>query len=236
MIKVFVDESGNMGVSGKYFVLAAVVVKTKKAEDRLKRLVRKEQRLDGTGNLRTEIMPELKFSKMKFTQRQRVIHEISQIPEVDVFYFVAYKPMIALIQKGNNKNLVYNYFSKLLMGKIFKRYKDDFLICFDQRTTAVKSMNSLTEYIQIAAFSEFPNLTGKSVIVNQADSRTSYLLQIADSIAGAAAQAYDRKKPHFLELLGVRIKVLDEFPKRGFVGSLKFKIGKLKLIDKLRGF
>ena len=230
------DESGNMGRCGDFFVLAATVFKTEKAEARVRRLVRKEQRLNERGERMLFVRPELKFSKMKFEQRQRVLDKLAREEDVDVFYFVAYKPKVALLMAGKKKNLIYNYFSKLLMERIFRRYDDDFEIIFDQRATAVKSMNSLTEYIQLSAYVDFPNLTGKRVSVNQADSRTNYLLQAADVVAGAAAQAYALKNRHFLEIVGKKIKSLDEFPRGGFEGSLKLALGKLKLIDKLRGF
>ncbi|MBQ6130612.1 DUF3800 domain-containing protein [Candidatus Saccharibacteria bacterium] len=238
MVKVYIDESGNMGRAGNYFVLAAVVVKGPKGEGRLKRLVRREQRLDAEGRrLEAEKWrKELKFSKMKFPQRQRLIHELAEEEGAEMFYFVAYKPRVSLLMEGKEKNLIYNYFSKLLMSKIFKRYDEDFEIIFDQRSTAVKSMNSLTDYIEISAYAEYPNLVGKKVTVNQADSRTNLLLQVADVVAGAGAQAYSLRNRHFLEILGERIRAIYEFPRRGFQGSLKFMIGKLKLIDVLRGF
>ena len=236
MIRVYVDESGNMGAEGEYFVLAAAVFKTEKAEARVRRLVRKEQRLNERGERMLFVRPELKFSKMKFEQRQRVLDKLAREKDVDVFYFVAYKPKVALLMAGKKKNLIYNYFSKLLMERIFRRYDDDFEIIFDQRATAVKSMNSLTEYIQISAYVDFPNLTGKVVTVEQADSRTNFLLQAADVVAGAGAQAYSLKNRHFLEILGRKIRAIDEFPRRGFRGSLRMSLGKLKLIDMLRGY
>ncbi len=236
MIKVFVDESGNMGKSGKYFVMAAVVVRTEKAETRLKRIVKKEQTMDAKGGKRRVFKDELKFSKMKFSQRQRILTKFSKEKDMELFLFVAYKPMVALLREGKTKNLVYNYFSKLLMEKIFKRYDEDFEIIFDQRSTVVKSMNSLTDYIEISAYAEAPKLARRKVTVRQMDSRTDYLLQVADLMSGATAQAYSLKNLHFLEIIGGRIMGLSEFPRRGFVGSLKFFIGRRKLIDKLRGY
>lgn len=224
-----------MGAEGEYFVLAAAVFKTEKSEARVRRAIRREQRLRTDGELLLVPRREVKFSRMRFEQRQRLLNEIAG-EEVDVFYFVAYKRRCSLLMAGKKKNLIYNYFSKLLMERVFRRYDDDFEIVFDQRATAVKSMNSLTEYIQISAYVDFPNLTGKRVTVMQADSRTNFLLQAADVVAGAAAQAYSLGNRHFLEILGRRVKAIDEFPRRGFVGSLKLGIGKLLLIDKLRGY
>ena len=161
---------------------------------------------------------------------------MSKVLDFDVFYFVAYKPEVALLREGKSKNMVYNYFSKLLMTRIFKKYNDDFEIIFDQRSTAVKSMNSLMDYIELSAYAEFPNLIGKKISVNQADSRTNFLLQAADVVAGAAGQAYSLKNRHFLEILADRIMAIDEFPKHKFRGTQKYMIGKLRLIDKLRGY
>ena len=237
MRRVFIDESGNMGKSGRYFVLAAVVMSERKAEARVKRLIRKEQRLSVSGEeLERKLWrKELKFSRMKFEQRQRILGKLAKEEGVDVFYFVAYKPRVLLLLEGKQKNLIYNYFSKLLMSKIFRRYEDDFEIVFDQRATAVKSMNSLLEYIEISAYVEFPKLTTKKISVNQADSKTNTLLQVADLAAGAAAQAYALGNQHFLELLGERVKMIYEFPRRGFPGSLKFRLGKMRLIQRLKG-
>ena len=236
MTRVFVDESGNLGVEGDYFVLAALVFRSAKSEAKVRRLVRREQRLDAMGGELLMPRSELKFSKMKFEQRQRILVKLRRIEGFDVFHLVAYKSKVGMLLAGKEKNLVYNYFSKLLMEKVFKRYDDDFEIVFDQRATAVKSMNSLTEYIQISAYVDFPNLTGKRVVVKQADSRTNFLLQAADVVVGAAAQAYKLGNRHYLEILGKRVKSLQEFPRRGFRGSLRMSIGKLLLIDKLRGF
>ena len=235
MIRVFVDESGNMGRSGKYFVLAGLVVKTEKQRNRIERMIRREQLLDEKGRRLETKKDEIKFSRMKFEQRQRIANKIAGEWEINIHYFVAYKPMVELLREGKTKNLVYNYFSKLLMERIFKRYDDDFEIIFDQRSTAVKSMNSLTDYIEISAYADFPNLVGKSIAVKQADSRTNELLQAADVIAGAAAQAYALHNLHYLEILGGKVMTLQEFPKRGFIGSQKREIGKRKLIYMLRG-
>ncbi|MBR3180661.1 DUF3800 domain-containing protein [Candidatus Saccharibacteria bacterium] len=236
MVKVYVDESGNMGKSGDYFVLAAIVFTSDKAEARVRRLIKKEQLLGANGKPTGAKKSELKFAKLEFEQKQRILNKISKEEGVNLFYFVAYKPMVELLQEGKTKNLVYNYFSKLLMSKIFKRYDDDFEIVFDQRSTAVKSMNSLTDYIEISAYAEFPNLVGKRILVNQGDSKTNKLLQAADLVAGAARQAYSLHNLHFLEILGGKIMAIVEFPKRGFRGSLKFEIGKRRLVDKLRGY
>ena len=76
---MFVDESGNLGVEGDYFVLAALVFRSSKSEAKVRRLVRREQRLDAMGGELLMSRSELKFSKMKFEQRQRILVKLRRI-------------------------------------------------------------------------------------------------------------------------------------------------------------
>lgn len=120
---------------------------------------------------------------------------------------------------GKPKNLVYNYFAKLLTDQIFSKYNDDFLVTFDQRSTAVKSMNSLVDYITINAYTSHQHVS-RNIQVEQKDSKTYNNLQTADILAGTVAQAYCRKSHHFLNILKERVVKSDEFPRSTFDGSL----------------
>lgn len=126
---------------------------------------------------------------------------------------------VTLLTQGKPKNLVYNYFAKLLTDKIFAKYNDDYCVIFDQRATAVKSMNSLTDYITINAYTNF-NHVDHDIIVKQVDSKTAYLLQVADIVAGTVYQAYKYRSQHFLDMLDDRIVSAEEFPRYRFNGSL----------------
>jgi hypothetical protein len=41
MVEVFIDESGNQGKSGKYFVISAIVCSQPHSKERLKRIFKK---------------------------------------------------------------------------------------------------------------------------------------------------------------------------------------------------
>lgn len=218
MIQAYIDESGNMGRGGKYFVLAAAVFDIEKGSTRVKRVIRKEQQIIAKER-RWSSVREIKSCSIKFPQRQRILNKLISKADVDIFYLVVDKPQVTLLQQGKPKNLVYNYFAKLLTDAIFKKYSGDFRIVFDQRATAVKSMNSLTDYITINAYTAF-NLVQNQVEVLQRDSKTENNLQAADLIAGTIYKAYNQQQPHFLNLIKSRIVNASEFPSSKFQGEL----------------
>lgn len=226
MIQVYIDESGNLGRGGRYFVLAATVFDTEKGVVRARRIVRKEQQLVAKENVASEIQ-ELKSCSLNFVQRQRILNKLTSKADVDIFYLVVDKEKVALLQQQKPKNLVYNYFAKLLTDRIFEKYNGDFRVIFDQRATAVKSMNSLTDYITINAYTSF-SLVHQEVSVSQKDSKTEYNLQTADLVAGTIYKAYNQQKPHFIKLLSERIVSASEFPRTGFRGSFLNANGKLR--------
>lgn len=225
MVQVYIDESGDLGRGGKYFVLAATAFDTDKGVVRARRIIRKEQQLIAKER-NLAIVREIKSCSLDFVQRQRILNKLTLKADVDIFYLVADKEKVALLQQQKPKNLVYNYFAKLLTDKIFEKYNDDFRVVFDQRTTAVKSMNSLTDYITINAYTYHSHVE-RNVQVSQRDSRTEYNLQVADLVAGTIYKAYHQQKQHFLKLISERIIGASEFPKAQFRGSFLDANGKL---------
>lgn len=217
MITAYIDESGNLGRGGKYFVLAAVVFDTPNGDKRIKRIIKKECLRVAQESYNVPLQ-ELKSSLLSFQQRQRILGKITARADVDFFYIVFDKPHVTLLQTQKPKNLVYNYFAKLLTDLIFAKYNDSFRIVFDQRSTCVHSMNSLPDYIKISAFIDHPNIN-QNIEVFQHDSRTMYNLQAADLLAGTVYQAYCRQKRHFLRLIEDRVVKKSEFP-GNFEGSL----------------
>lgn len=187
----------------------------------MKRIIRKEQQLIAKEKQLSRI-EELKSCTLKFSQRQRILGKMIAKADVDFFYLVVDKEKVALLKQGKPKNLVYNYFARLLTDRIFAKYNDDYRVVFDQRTTSVKSMNSLTDYITISAYTVF-NHVERNIEVVQMDSKTSNLLQAADILAGTVYQAYTKQNKHFLELIGDRIVNAEEFPRYRFAGRLSIK-------------
>lgn len=218
VIKVFIDESGNLGRGGRYFVLAATVFQTDKGAQRAKRVIRKAQQHIASTHP-TRHFPEIKSCILPFPERQRILNKMISRADLDLFYLVVDKSHVSLLRQGKPKNLIYNYFAKLLTDQIFAKYNDDFHVIFDQRSTSVKSMNSLPDYIMLNAYTQHQHLT-KTVEVKQMDSRTAYNLQAADVIAGTIYRAYNLGNPHFLNLIRPRVVKAEEFPQNHFDGRL----------------
>ncbi len=220
MITAYIDESGDLGRAGNFFVLAAVVFHSECGENRIKRVIKKEQKLTADG-LTKESFKEIKSCRLSFVQRQRILNKMMAQADVDSYYLVIYKQAVSLLRNKIQKNLVYNYFSKLLTDMIFSKYYDHFRIIFDQRTTCVKSMNSLPDYITIGAYTNHWCFD-KKIEVLQRDSKSMYNLQAADVIAGTVYHAYRDQKRHFLDLIRPRVADCSEFPQFGFRGGLLY--------------
>ncbi|MCQ2049874.1 MAG: DUF3800 domain-containing protein [Candidatus Saccharibacteria bacterium] len=218
MITAYIDESGNLGRGGNYFVLAAIVYDNQKGENRVKRIIKKEQQLLAKEN-QVAGLAEIKSCSLSFAQRQRILNKIVSRADNDIYYLAIYKKNVTLLNQDKPKNLVYNYFAKILTDMIFAKYNDDFRIIFDQRSTCVKSMNSLPDYIKIGAYTNH-NHADKNVEVTQRDSKTLFNLQAADIIAGTVYHAYKNSNIHFLNMIKPRVVKKDEFPRNNFEGTL----------------
>lgn len=183
MVKISIDETGNLGEGGgDYFVIAASVMKTPEAQKKTARLIRETQK-KRFGVFRKEI----KFSEMNFEERVDILNQIALIDNVYIYYIAIYKPNAAILRKLSH-NLAYNYFSGMLIDRIVSDFNEDIKVVFDQRSTAIKSQNSLLEYITIRAATN-PNFN-HTIFVTQKDSRSSKRLQFADVIAGAIGSFY----------------------------------------------
>lgn len=172
MITVFIDESGNLGRGGRYFVLAAVVFDDRNSgSKRIKRLVKRTALNVGLAQ-NGKPLKELKSGNLSFVNRQKFLQLMAKQPDHEIFYFVADKRHVSMLSQGKPKNLVYNYFSGLLAREIAKKYPlQDISILFDNRTTKVASMNSLSDYIRINLYT-MKSFYG-NINVEQADSKSS---------------------------------------------------------------
>lgn len=208
MLHAFIDESGDLGSRGsRFFVMAAVVFLNDSAVKKGSRLVRKMRK-------RLEV-EELKSSRLHFAERQTILNKLIAIDGADLFYFIAEKEQVSLLRGDYSINLVYNYFAKLLMDEIFATYHAKMNITFDARTTKVQSMNSLKDYLLIDAYVNHGKKRDE-VTIEQADSRMVNNLQLADLVSGTVYQAYTRKKRHFLDIMGRKIRSANEFPEASF--------------------
>ena len=140
---------------------------------------------------------------------------VLRIDGVEFLYFIAEKNLVSLLRKDYCKNLIYNYFAKLLVDEVFASYHERMNITFDARTTKVQSMNSLKDYLLIDAFVNYAR-SSNDIEIMQEDSCAVNNLQLADLVSGTVYQAYTREKRHFLDIIGRKIRSANEFPALNF--------------------
>ena len=214
MIEAYIDESGNLGRKGEFFVIAAIVFDSEDGKKKIKRIIHREQAKVAWEN-HSDIISELKFSQLDFEQRQRILTKIASKENVYFFYIVIRKQNTELLKTSSSKNLIYNYFARLLTDMIFSAYDDDFRIVFDQRSTRIKSMNSLIDYIKISAMADHRHFN-KRIEISQEDSKLFNNLQAADMISGAIYTSYTHNYSHFMNIIKPKIIKNIEFPKSAF--------------------
>lgn len=211
MFYVKIDETGNLGKSEQFFIITAVVFKNKNALDRAKRIIYKiyKHKKKNTG--------ELKSTNINFDDKQFFVNKLIKIEDIAIYAIIIDKNKSTLLHNPNvTKNLAYNFFSGKLIKHIIKNINDEVNIVFDQRSTAVKSQNSLKEYLSIlVATNGFKHKT----YINQVDSKYDYGVQTADLIAGIFRDKFVKGKNHLYEKINTLTnngKNIIKFPYNNF--------------------
>lgn len=209
------DESGNLGSSGRYFVIACIDTKnTKELHNIMKRKLGKAK----------ELFPELAVlhaheikAKDAYPCVKYHLLECVASKNLSVSYIVLdLKHIKALLLE--DKNVLYNFASKLLISRLVK--KDDegstVNILFDNKTTKITSKNSLKDYIRIYLLYE----EGLDLKINfeykDSDAGDAYVIQAADYVANAIYNYYEYDNKEFSSLLSDRLNVVVKFPYKNF--------------------
>lgn len=208
MVEVFIDESGNQGSQGKYFIIAAVVCPTNRTRFRLKRIFKKAclkySKEDAP-------LPEIKSNALGFEQLQELLNKMALRPDYSLFILVADKQHL---KTNLDHNLYYNYLSGVLIQRILSKYADDVRITFDARDVKQTSLTSIADYLKIKAAIDWG--FKYTLQVARKDSRTVFCLQAADLVAHVAYKKYSADGNHLFGLLRPRIEKLVAFPRGKF--------------------
>jgi len=201
MITVFVDESGNLGNDGRYFVIAIIVPqKSKRISNFMKAFCAKNN------------LSEIKASQLSFAQKQEIFNKLTSANDYTVSYIVADKKHIDNHQLFKDKNLLYNYLFSFLIKKTIKGSNEDVCILLDNHSTKTKSINSLCDYIKIKAFTQWNYRN--NLQIGYVDSKNSKTIQAADVIANAIYAKYIYGKDHFYNMLTISESI--KFPQSKF--------------------
>ena len=201
MRTIFVDESGDLGAKGRYFVIVLLCPQNRK------RISNFMKRFCINTGLR-----EVKSSRLSFTQKQEIFNKLCSVNDYAVSYIVADKVNIDNRKILDDKNLCYNYLFSFLVKETIRTAEDDITILLDNHSTKVKSINSLADYIKLKAYTEW---NYKHILnIHYMDSKSSKMIQAADLIANAVYARYTYGKTYFYNMLA--ISELIKFPRAKF--------------------
>ena len=189
MLKIYVDESGNLGTQGRYFVIGAFCTESGK---RIRNIIKK--------HCAKQAVTELKHRFTSFEDRQKLAYKFKTVVDHKTGYICVDKTKIISPHLKADNNLLFNYAFSYLMRDIVKyQGSQDIKIIVDNRNQKVGSVNSLGDYLRIKAYTEW-NFTHHMDTV-YVDSESDRLVQAADFVAGATLERYKNNKTHVYNIL-----------------------------------
>jgi hypothetical protein len=202
MKTLFVDESGDLGTKGRYFVITMIAPQRSK---RISNFMRKF--------CARNIIPEIKASQLSFSQKTIIFNRLCSANDYTVSYIVADKLNIDNRKILEDKNLCYNYLFSFLVKKTIKSTSEDITILFDNHSTKVKSINSLADYIKLKAYTQWGYKNNLNICY--VDSKNSKIVQAADVVSNAIYANYTYGKKHFYNMLTISESIKFPYSKFG---------------------
>ena len=205
-MKVYIDESGNLGEKGRYFIITALIPRNSK---RIKNIVMRSFLKFSKEIPKLKIAGELKGSILSFKHKQDFILKLTKKDDFSIAYIVADKKHIIPKLKRDN-NLCFNYLARHLFKYIINQSsQEDIDFIIDNRSIKVASKNTLEDYIRIEAYTKW-NFENEINFI-YLDSRNSKNLQAVDIVSNAIYGRYYHNKKHFYKLIINRLKSI-RFP------------------------
>lgn len=209
------DESGNLGHSGRYFVISCIDTSNyKPLSNIMKRKI-------GTAKQLFRELAELHENEVKAKDAYPCIkYHIAECivkKELTISYIVADLPHVkpTLLE---DKNIFYNYLMRLLIDRLISAEDNGTQICimYDQHTTKVGSTNSLEEYLKLHLLYDKGydiTLSFKSYDSNASD---AFHIQAADYVANAIYSHYEYGVSDYFNLYYPKLLIENKFPYRAF--------------------
>ena len=219
-ISLFIDESGNLGSQGRFFLICALEVQclsSKTVSRRISRLINKYKK--------RKLIPkskELKGWSIKEEDRFELITKILS-KDIKVRYIVLDKEKATiLLKKGDDKNACYNYLVQLLVKRIIKTYNyiDKINLYLDNRSVKIGNRLSLKPYLYnkliLEQLEKKDNIKRVEFEINYLESESCYLIQGADIICNSIFKKYNSNNNIFYKKIKPYIIFESKFPSRNF--------------------
>src|SRR3989338_8573006 len=202
MKTLFVDESGDLGTKGRYFIITLFAPqKSKRISNFMRKFCAKNS------------LQEVKASQLSFPQKQLIFNKLCSANDYTISYIVADKLNIDNKKILEDKNLCYNYLFSFLVKKTIKSTQEDITLLLDSHSTKVKSINSLADYIKIKAYTQWG--FRHNLHIRYTDSKDSKVVQATDVVANAVYANYTYETGHFYNMLTVSESIKFPYSKFG---------------------
>lgn len=209
------DESGNLGVSGRYFVISCIdTTNAKSLHNIMKRKLK--QAGDKFPELKTLHAHEIKAKDAYPCVKYHILESIIS-KDVTVSYIVVDLQHIEE-RLLKDKNILYNFASKILISKLITKADEGktINIIFDNKTTKIASKNSLREYIIAHVVYE----EGLDVNINfeykDSDAGDAFIIQAADYIANGLYANYEYNNDIYKNIIIKKQNIVQHFPYKNF--------------------
>lgn len=209
------DESGNLGMSGRYFVISCIdTTNAKTLHNTMKRKLK--QAGDKFPELKSLHAHEIKAKDAYPCVKHHILESIIS-KEVTISYIVVdLKHTEEKLLR--DKNILYNFAAKILISKLITKEDEgkNVNIIFDNKTTKIASKNSLREYIIAHIVYE----EGLDVCINfeykDSDAGDAFIIQAADYVANALYSKYEYDNDIYTNLIKDNINIVQHFPYKTF--------------------
>lgn len=204
------DESGNMGTSGRYFVISCIETnKPKEIHNVMKKKLK--QAKEKFSNLKFNGC-ELKANKAYPAVKHHILECLCK-KDIKISYIVI-DLKYAEQKLLEDNNLLYNYACKLLINRIITEdcANKALNIWFDNHTVKVHSKNSFSDYIKLVL--NYHRNLNMDILVEYVDSNAgnAFVIQAADFVANAIYTKYEHGYDLFYEVIRDNLNCVEEFP------------------------
>lgn len=219
-VNLYIDESGDLGTKGRYFLICALDVDAKELKTISRRAGRVIARFKEEHNISKNV--ELKGWSLDQKDRKTLIQKIL-FKGVKVRYIIMdLKQTTMLLEKADDKNACYNYLVQLIVKKVIKDFPNTNKInlYMDNRSVKIGNRLSLKPYLynklvleQLEKNNPYKRI---DFVINYFESESCYLIQWADIIANSLYKKYNSHKDEFYKLIKPYIIFESRFPSHNF--------------------
>ncbi len=219
-INLYMDESGNLGSSGRYFLICALEVKA----NEVKALGKRAGRIINRFKIKYNIpkAEEIKGWKLKDEQRIELINSILYKGIKIRYIILDLNHTTMLLKKADDKNACYNYLVQLIVKKLLQDYPhlEKINLYLDNRSVKIGNRLSLKSYLYnklvLESLEQNNEVSRIEFIIHYMESKKCYLIEWADIIANSLYKKYNSKINDYYKLIKPSIIFESKFPSKTF--------------------